>query len=107
MGALDSKPRVLLVNSVIYLPGEGGHKRTLYLFELMRSIGYKVTLLTSTFNHYSKLKRDIARFRREYPSYSNIEFIDVTAYGKMLMLLILTHFQKPLLLRRTMVVGII
>ena len=27
--------KVLFVNSAIYLPGEGGYKRTLYLFDLI------------------------------------------------------------------------
>ena len=79
---MNLKPRVLLINSAIYLPGEGGHKRTLYLFEMMKNLGYEVTLLTSTFNHYAKKKRDVEEFRREYPSYSDIKFIDVPAYDK-------------------------
>lgn len=82
MNIKNLKPRVLLVNSAIYLPGEGGHKRSLYLFEMMKNMGYEVTLLTSTFNHYAKRKRDINRFREEFPSYSGIQFIDVPTYEK-------------------------
>ena len=58
--------KVLFINSAIYLPGEGGYKRSLYLFDLMKSLKYDVTLLTSDFNHYSKEKRDIEKFYREY-----------------------------------------
>lgn len=72
--------KVLFVNSAIYLPGEGGYKRTLYLFDMMRSMGYKPTLLTSDFNHYAKKQRDIAKFRREYPDYSDIEFLHLDPY---------------------------
>lgn len=82
MNQLDKKPRVLLVNSAIYLPGEGGHKRSLYLFEMMTRLGYDVTLLTSNFNHYAKKIRDIEKFRAEYPSYRKIEFIKVLPYKK-------------------------
>lgn len=76
------KPRVLFINGYIYLPGEGGYKRSLYLFNLMRSEGYKVTLLTSDFNHYAKKRRNIAKFRKEYPNYSDIEIVHMPPYKK-------------------------
>lgn len=76
------KPRVLLVNGAIYLPGEGGYKRTLYLFNLMKDLGYEVTLLTGDFNHYAKKVRDVERFRRDYPDFKNIEIVHVTPYKK-------------------------
>lgn len=74
--------RVLLINSVIYVPGEGGYKRTLYLFDYLKKLGYTVTLLTSDFNHYSKQKRDINAFRKAYPDYEDIEFLSLEPYNK-------------------------
>lgn len=74
--------RVLFVNSAIYLPGEGGYKRSLYLFNMMRLMGYDVTLLTSDFNHYAKQQRDIEKFRKEYPGYNKIEFLHMKPYEK-------------------------
>ena len=74
--------RVLLVNSSVYLPGEGGYKRTLYMFDMMRREGYDVTLITSDFNHYKKQPRDIAAFRKEYPDYGGIEFLHMPSYPK-------------------------
>ena len=75
-----AKRRVLFVNNVVYLPGEGGYKRTLYLFDMMRNMGYQTTLATSNFNHYKKEIRDLDRFRREYPNSGDICFIKVPPY---------------------------
>ena len=74
--------RVLFYNSAVYLPGEGGYKRTMYLFDMMRSMGYDVTLVTSDFNHYAKQKRDVAKFRREFPDYSDIVILPAIPYKK-------------------------
>ena len=74
--------RVLFYNSVVYLPGEGGYKRTMYLFDMMRSMGYDVTLVTTDFNHYAKKKRDVTKFRREYPEYSDIIILPAIPYTK-------------------------
>lgn len=61
--------RVLFVNSTVYLPGEGGYKRTMYLLDMMIQRGYECTLITSDFNHYTKTTRDVLAFRQKYPSY--------------------------------------
>lgn len=74
--------RILFYNSAVYLPGEGGYKRTMYLFDMMRSMGYNVTLVTSDFNHYAKQKRDVAKFRRDYPDYSDIIILPAVPYKK-------------------------
>lgn len=78
----NKKPKVLFINGSVYLPGEGGYKRTLYLFIMMRELGYNVTLLTSDFNHYAKKQRDVNAFRRDYPDYNDIEIVHVTPYEK-------------------------
>lgn len=77
-----TKRRVLLVNNSIYLPGEGGYKRTMYMFDMMRKMGYPVTLITGDFNHYKKKARDISKFRSEYPDYKDIEFLHMPVYKK-------------------------
>lgn len=74
--------RILFYNSAVYLPGEGGYKRTMYLFDMMRGMGYDVTLVTSDFNHYAKKKRDVAKFRREYPDYSDVVILPAIPYTK-------------------------
>ncbi len=76
------KPKVLFINGLVYLPGEGGYKRTLYLFNMMRRMGYQVTLLTSDFNHYAKKVRDVEKFRKEYPDFDDIEIIHMPPYKK-------------------------
>ena len=76
------KPRVLLINGFVYLPGEGGYKRTLYLFNMMRKMGYQVTLLTSDFNHYAKKVRDVKKFRETYPDFNDIEIVHIPPYTK-------------------------
>ncbi|WP_294783637.1 glycosyltransferase family 4 protein [uncultured Eubacterium sp.] len=78
----NSKKRVLLVNNVIYLPGEGGYKRTMFMFDMMKSMGYEVTLITGDFNHYKKEARDVEEFRRKYPEYKDIKFLHMPVYTK-------------------------
>lgn len=82
MTDLKKKPRVLLINGFIYLPGEGGYKRTLYLFNMMKEQGYDVTLLTGDFNHYAKKPRDVKKFRQEYPDFKRIEIVNMPVYTK-------------------------
>lgn len=78
----NSKKRVLLVNNVIYLPGEGGYKRTMFMFDMMKNMGYEVTLITGDFNHYKKEARNIEEFRRKYPEYKDIKFLHMPVYKK-------------------------
>ena len=73
---------VVLINGAMYLPGEGGYKRTMYLFDMLRKEGHSPILLTSDFNHYKKAERNIAKFRQEYPDYSDIEFVHMRSYEK-------------------------
>lgn len=82
MADLKKKPRVLLINGFIYLPGEGGYKRTLYLFNMMREQGYDITLLTGDFNHYAKETRDVEKFRKEYPDFDRIAIVHMPPYTK-------------------------
>ncbi len=79
---MKKRPRILLINGAIFLPGEGGYKRTMYLFDMMLNMGYDVTLLTTDFNHYKKQVRDVEKFRREYPKYDRIEFVHMPSYKK-------------------------
>lgn len=79
---MGAKRRVLLVNNVVYLPGEGGYKRTMFMLDMMKKMGYQVTLITSDFNHYKKEARDIAEFRRNYPEYTHIQFLHMPVYKK-------------------------
>lgn len=78
----NQEKTVVLVNRAMYLPGEGGYKRTMYLFDMMRSLGHKPILLTSDFNHYKKAARDVERFKKEHPEYSDIEFLHTRTYTK-------------------------
>lgn len=78
----NTKKRVLLVNNVVYLPGEGGYKRTLFMLDMMKNMGYEVTLITGDFNHYKKEARDVAKFRNEYPEYEHIKFLHMPVYKK-------------------------
>ena len=80
---MENEKRVVLVNRAVYLPGEGGYKRTMYLFDMMRNSGYHPILLTSDFNHYKKEQRNIEEFKRAYPQYADgIEFIRTSTYKK-------------------------
>lgn len=77
-----SKRRVLMISSAIYLPGEGGYKRELFLFDTMKSMGYDVTFITTDFNHYAKKQRDMDKFYAENPDYTSIKYVHVPAYKK-------------------------
>lgn len=75
--------KVLFINSAVYLPGEGGYKRSMYLLDMMIRLGYSCTLLTSDFNHYTKTARDIKKFREEFPQYNDsIELLHKIPYKK-------------------------
>lgn len=73
--------KILLINRAVYVPGEGGYKRTMYLFDMMKELGYQVTLLTSDFNHYKKSTRDISEFRKNHPKYDDIVFLHTPSYS--------------------------
>lgn len=73
---------VVLVNRAMYLPGEGGYKRTMYLYDMMKRYGHKPILLTSDFNHYKKAARDVKQFRIDHPDYSDIVFLHTRTYSK-------------------------
>lgn len=78
-----SEKRVVLVNRAVYLPGEGGYKRTMYLFDMMRRNGHSPILLTSDFNHYKKQRRNIVKFKSEYPDIADsIAFVHTPTYSK-------------------------
>ena len=80
--------RVLLINDAVYLPGEGGYKRTMYLFNMMLELGYDVTLLTGDFNHYAKKNRNVEKFRKDYPEYNdNLVILHKIPYKKNISLL--------------------
>ena len=76
------KNRVLMISSAIYLPGEGGYKRELFLFDLMKSEGYDVRFVTTDFNHYAKKVRNVERFYKDFPDYKDIKFVHVPEYKK-------------------------
>ena len=78
----EDEKTIVLVNRSMYLPGEGGYKRTMFLFDLMRDYGHKPVLLTSDFNHYSKTQRDIVEFREKYPEYDDIIILHTGKYSK-------------------------
>ena len=75
--------KTLILNSTVYLPGEGAVKRTFYLFQMMLDQGYDVTLLTADFNHYAKQTRNTDEFFSKYPEYKNtIKFLHKAPYKK-------------------------
>lgn len=79
---MKEKPRVLFINGSIYVPGEGGYKRMLYLFNMMRNMGYECTLLTGDFNHYAKKKRDVEQFYKDYPDFKDLVMLPIPSYKK-------------------------
>lgn len=78
-----SEKRVVLVNRAVYLPGEGGYKRTMYLFDMMRRNGYHPILLTSDFNHYKKQARNTTTFFEQHKDYKDsVVFVHTPVYSK-------------------------
>jgi glycosyltransferase involved in cell wall biosynthesis len=80
----NGKPEktVALINRAVYLPGEGGYKRTMFLFDMMRRMGHRPILVTSDFNHYKKEVRDVGTFKAAHPDYGDIVFLHTRAYAK-------------------------
>ena len=61
--------KVLIVAQYTNIPGEKGYHRHLFLYDYLSRNGYDVTLVTSSFDHYNKVQRDINFFRSTYPDY--------------------------------------
>lgn len=78
----EKEKTVVLVNRAMYLPGEGGYKRTMYLYDMIRKMGHKPILLTSDFNHYKKEQRNVDEFRTNHPDYADIVFLHTRTYDK-------------------------
>lgn len=80
----NGKPEktVALINRAVYLPGEGGYKRTMFLFDMMRRMGHRPILVTSDFNHYKKEVRNVEAFRAAHPDYRDIVFLHTRTYFK-------------------------
>ena len=78
----ETEKTAVLVNRAMYLPGEGGYKRTMYLYDMMKKLGHKPVLLTSDFNHYKKAARDVEKFKKENPDYRDIVFLHTRTYTK-------------------------
>jgi glycosyltransferase involved in cell wall biosynthesis len=52
------------------------------MYDMMKRMGYPVTLVTGDFNHYKKAKRNIEQFKQDYPDYSDIVFLHMPEYKK-------------------------
>lgn len=78
----EREKTVVLVNRAVFIPGEGGYKRTMFLFDMMRKMGHRPILLTSDFNHYRKEARDVRAFRAAHPEYADIVFLHTRTYSK-------------------------
>lgn len=73
---------VALINRAVYLPGEGGYKRTMFLYDMMRRMGHRPVLVTSDFNHYKKEVRDVGAFRAAHPEYRDTVFLHTRPYAR-------------------------
>ncbi|MCB6203663.1 glycosyltransferase family 4 protein [Extibacter muris] len=73
--------RIAIVTMGVKLNNENGYTRFRFLAEFLTDKGYKVDLITSSFQHWAKKQRDIKKIKRErYPF--NIRFIDEPGYKK-------------------------
>lgn len=65
-----SKPRIAIITQAVKLADEtAGLNRTSYIAELLAREGFEVDLLTSTFQHWEKRRRDIA-----HPKYYELPY---------------------------------
>ncbi|EKN62763.1 glycosyltransferase family 4 protein [Schinkia azotoformans] len=73
--------KIAIITAFVALPGEKGYSRFEFLSNFLSNNGYEVDLITSTFQHWEKKKRDIERVNRLDTKY-NIVLIDELGYHK-------------------------
>lgn len=73
--------KVLLITNYTNLPGEKGYNRFKYLCEILSDRGFKVTCVTSVFNHYDKSKRNKETFDSKTAKY-RIVLLNEKGYKK-------------------------
>lgn len=75
------KKIAIIALSYGWLPGEGGTTRFSFLAELLAKRGYDVTLISSSFYHVKKKKRDLEKLRKgNYPY--RLFFLEEPGYPK-------------------------
>lgn len=78
---MNQKKEVIILAQHTTLPSEPGYNRFRYLSELLAEKEFKVTLITSTFNHYNKSFRDVENQSFKNNDF-NIQFINELGYNK-------------------------
>lgn len=77
-----SKPKIAIITQAVKLADENaGLNRTSYIAELLANNGYEVDLLTSTFQHWEKQRRNIAD-EKYYELPYEIIFLEEPGYSK-------------------------
>ena len=77
--------KIAVITMGVKLKGEKGYTRFGYLAEFLTKVGYQVDLITTTFQHWEKAQRDLAKIQKdidagEYPF--GLRFIYEPGYKK-------------------------
>ena len=77
--------KIAVITMGVKLKGEKGYTRFGYLAEFLTKVGYQVDLITTTFQHWEKAQRDLAKIQKdidagEYPF--GLRFIYESGYKK-------------------------
>lgn len=73
--------KIAIITAFVALPGEKGYSRFEFLSNFLSDYGFEVDLITSTFQHWEKQKRNIETISRLDTKY-NIVLIDEPGYEK-------------------------
>jgi len=73
--------KIAVITAYVALPDEKGHSRFEYISNMVANANYDVDLITSTFQHWEKKKREINKIAVSNRGY-NVHFIDEPGYVK-------------------------
>lgn len=73
--------KIAVVTMGVRLNDEKGYTRFRYICEFLTDAGYKVDLITTTFQHWEKTQRDLEKIRKEHYKFG-IKFIYEPGYKK-------------------------
>ena len=66
--------KIAVVTMGVRLNDEKGYTRFRYICEFLTDAGYKVDLITTTFQHWEKAQRDLEKIRKEQYKFGNHNF---------------------------------
>ncbi len=83
------KKKIAIITMGVKLNNEPGYSRFKYLSDFLSDAGYKVDLITTSFQHWEKAQRDIKKIRKDKYKF-RLRFIYEPGYKKMWIYVVLS-----------------